>query len=155
MSPRVRELFDSCVVLERKIEWATRLIDVGLIPPLEERRKIKALATSIIDGISAITKKDKEIEEELEKVRKEMSFYEKEMLKITVTSPADLARYGSFLAVLTDFVFSFVLPVFSSLARQMAINPDAFWETQHNEFTKRFKYRLGKRPEIEKEEGVE
>lgn len=153
LGPRLREIFDSCVALEKKIEDSFTLLDVGLLPPLHVRAEIKMLTDRIIDGLSAISElqKMKEVQEELQKVREAQKNVEEMALKFTPAEKGSVIKYGEFIITLSSFVFSFVLPIFSEMANEMAINPDKFWNFQIEKFSEKVKQRIGKRPETKEE----
>ena len=152
LSPRLREILDSCIQLEKRLKSANHLLDKGLFPPITERNEISVLTGRIVDGVDAVCSKSSKIKNELSKIRSNIREYENMALKLTLTDRMELNRYGSALSKISNFVFSFVLPVFSELAKEMAINPDSFWKFMHDKFRQKAEERIGKRPEKKEEE---
>jgi len=160
LSPRLREVFDSCIKLESILGRMRRLSEVGILPSREDLEQTLMLCEEIPATLRTIVndymeeEKAKEFFQNLATLEKNMKTYRKDIIKMPITGDRTVmaTKIHSIASAYSSFISARIYPIFMDLATAVIMNPKLVWESIEKYFAERAVIRIGEVKEEEEEE---
>ncbi len=152
LSPRLEMIYDDAIKLEKIISRSQKMSSLGVLPPTNIREEVVNLIERIKSNILLLVKtyvkdadKVKEFEKKMAMLDKTTEDYRTSMLKIPmVGDPKSKAiQLTTYLNTYASFYRAYVVPIFISIARKLALDESKIFAPIEKEFVKEAYDKLG------------
>jgi len=152
LSPRLEMIYEDALKLEKMISRAQRMATLGMLPPTTIREEVINLVERIKSNILMLVKtyikdesKIEKFEEKMARLDKTTEEYRTQMLKIPmVGDPKHKAvQLTTYLNTYASFYRAYVVPIFLSIARKMAMDESKIFAPIERQFVKEAYDKLG------------